>query len=109
MITTVFCGMGMAEDVEASRAAKFEALRPHLDERQRRLTLSAAVRESIPPRGPRPALLVPVQPDVRGDPISSLRGRPSRPAHSLRSSPPRGIQYPADTVTDMVWQEGYVL
>jgi hypothetical protein len=36
--------MGVAEDVGASLAAKFEVLLPHLDERQRRLVLAAEAR-----------------------------------------------------------------
>jgi hypothetical protein len=36
--------MGVAEGVEASLAAKFEVLLPHLDERQRRLMLAAEAR-----------------------------------------------------------------
>jgi hypothetical protein len=36
--------MGVAEDVEASLAAKFQVLLPHLDERQRRLLMGAEAR-----------------------------------------------------------------
>ncbi len=137
-------------------AAKFGAILPHLDERQRRLligaeaqslghggiravaraagvreaTVSAGMRELAsgePPLGRirrpgggrkrvadlnlavRKALLTLVEPDVRGDPMSPLRWT-TKPTRKLAAELTRqGHRISADTVGDLLREEGFSL
>ena len=148
--------MSAVEDLEASLAAKFEVLLPHLDERQRRLLLAAearslghggirrvaraaGVREATvsagiteldsgqPPLsrvrrlgggrkrvtdtdpGLRPALLALVEPDQRGDPMSPLRWTTKSTRRLAGELTDQGHRISADTVADLLRQEGFSL
>ncbi|MEV1174574.1 ISAzo13 family transposase [Nonomuraea sp. NPDC049784] len=137
-------------------AAKFEALFPHLDERQRRLlmgaearllgyggirvvaraagvreaTVSAGVKELESGQEPlgrvrrpgggrkrvadldpglRPALLALVEPDTRGDPMSPLRWTTISTRKLAAELCRQGHKISADTVADLLRQEGFSL
>jgi transposase len=148
--------MSVVEGTGERLAAKFEAIFPHLDERQRRLLMgaearslghggirvvarAAGVREATVSVGAaeleagaeplgrvrrpgggrkrladldaglRPALLALVEPDERGDPMSPLRWT----AKSLRALAGeltrQGHRVSADTVADLLHEEGFSL
>ncbi|MGW5276087.1 ISAzo13 family transposase [Streptomyces sp. NPDC004044] len=148
--------MGVVEGAAASLAAKFEAVLPHLDERQRRLVLgaearvlghggirlvarAARVREGTVSRGVReleageaplgrvrrpgggrrrvaeldpelrPALLSLVETDVRGDPMSPLRWTTKSTRHLAAELTRTGHRISADTVADLLREEGFSL
>ncbi|WP_393073308.1 ISAzo13 family transposase [Streptomyces sp. LN704] len=137
-------------------AAKFEAILPHLDERQRRLligaeaqslghggiravaraagvreaTVSVGVRELASGEAPlgrirrpgagrkrvvdrnpavREALLVLVEPDVRGDPMSPLRWTTKSTRKFAEQLTRQGHRISADTVGDLLREEGFSL
>jgi transposase len=137
-------------------AAKFEAIFPHLDERQRRLLLGAearalghggirlvagavGVREATVSLGAgelesgaeplgrarrpgggrkraadldpglRPALLALVEPDERGDPMSPLRWTAKSTRVLADELTARGHKVSADTVGDLLREEGFSL
>src|SRR5690242_11929233 len=137
-------------------AAKFEAIFPHLDERQRRLLLgaearvlghggirvvarAAGVREATVSLGAaeleagaeplgrarrpgggrkrladldpglRPALLALVEPDERGDPMSPLRWTTKSLRALSAELTRRGHRAGADTVADLLREEGFSL
>lgn len=148
--------MSTVEELETSLTAKFEALFPHLDERQRRLVLGAEARaighggitlvaqaagvgavtvsrgvreleageeplgrvrkpgggrkraaETDP--GLRPALLALVEPDQRGDPMSPLRWTTKSTRKLAAHLTRQGHRISADTVGDLLRQEGFSL
>jgi hypothetical protein len=148
--------MSAVEELEASLAAKFAVILPHLDERQRRLLLAAearslghggirrvaraaGVREATvsagiteldsgqPPLGRvrrpgggrkrivdtdpglRPALLALVEPDQRGDPMSPLRWTTKSTRRLADELTAQGHRISADTVADLLRQEGFSL
>src|SRR5262249_48133010 len=148
--------MGIAVEVRESLAAKFEALFPHLDERQRRLVAgaearalghggirvvarAAGMREGTVARGVaeleageeplgrvrrpgggrkraadldpglRPALLALVEPDMRGDPMSPLRWTTKSLRVLAAELARRGHRVSADTVADLLHEEGFSL
>jgi len=148
--------MGVMEVTREMLAAKFEAIFPHLDERQRRLLLgagaralghggirlvarAAGVREATVSLGAgeldsgaeplgrarrpgggrkraagldpglRPALLALVEPQERGDPVSPLRWT-AKPTRALADElTAQGHQVSADTVGDLLREEGFSL
>ncbi|MHB9859302.1 ISAzo13 family transposase [Streptomyces sp. YIM S03343] len=148
--------MGASEEQRAALAAKFEAIFPHLDERQRRLLIgaearsighggirlvarAAGVREATVSLGAdeldsgdaplgrvrrvgggrkrtvdldpglRPALLALVEPDVRGDPMSPLRWTTKSTRHLAAELTRQGHRISADTVADVLREEGFSL
>ncbi|MEU9048714.1 MULTISPECIES: ISAzo13 family transposase, partial [unclassified Kitasatospora] len=148
--------MATSPEQQALLAAKFEAILPHLDERQRRLLLgsearsighggirlvarAAGVREATvslgvdeldsgePPLGRvrrpgggrkrvvdldpslREALLALVEPDVRGDPMSPLRWTTTSTRHLAAELTRQGHRVSADTVGDLLREEGFSL
>ncbi|MEV3915065.1 ISAzo13 family transposase [Streptomyces canus] len=148
--------MGASEGQRAALAAKFEAIFPHLDERQRRLLIgaearsighggirlvarAAGVREATVSLGAdelesgkaplgrdrragggrkrtvdldlglRPALLALVEPDVRGDPMSPLRWTTKSTRHLAAELTRQGHRISADTVADVLREEGFSL
>jgi transposase len=148
--------MGASEGQREALAAKFEAIFPHLDERQRRLLIgaearslghggirlvarAAGVREATVSlgadelesgnaplgrvrrvgggrkrtvdldRGLRPALLALVEPDVRGDPMSPLRWTTKSTRHLAAELTRQGHRISADTVADVLREEGFSL
>jgi hypothetical protein len=148
--------MGVIEVTEEALAAKFEALLPHLDERQRRLVLgaearvighggirmvarAAGVREGTVSRGVtelesgeeplgrvrrigggrkrladldrdlRPALLALVEPEERGDPMSPLRWTTKSLRTLAGELSLQGHRVSADTVADLLREEGFSL
>ncbi|MFJ9445908.1 ISAzo13 family transposase [Kitasatospora sp. NPDC101235] len=148
--------MGTPVEQQAALAGKFEAIWPHLDERQRRLLLgaearsighggirlvarAAGVREATvslgvseldsgePPLGRvrrpgggrkrvadldpalREALLALVEPDVRGDPMSPLRWTTKSTRHLAAELTRQGHRVSADTVGDLLREEGFSL
>ena len=148
--------MGASEGQRAALAAKFEAIFPHLDERQRRLLIgaearsighggirlvarAAGVREATVSLGAdqldsgeaplgrvrragggrkrtvdldpglRPALLALVEPDVRGDPMSPLRWTTKSIRHLAAELTRQGHRTSADTVADVLREEGFSL
>ena len=148
--------MGVAVEVQESLAAKFGALFPHLDERQRRLVAgaearalghggirvvarAAGMREGTVSRGVaeleageeplgrvrragggrkraaevdpglRPALLALVEPDMRGDPMSPLRWTTKSLRVLAAELTGQGHQVSADTVADLLREEGFSL
>src|SRR5450755_502152 len=148
--------MGGDEDAGQALAAKFGAIFPHLDERQRRLLMGAEARAlghggirlvaraagvraapvalgvtdrdsgAEPPGrarrpgggrkkaagldpGLRPALLALVEPQERGDPMSPLRWT-TKPLRALAGElTRRGHRAGADTVADLLREEGFSL
>jgi hypothetical protein len=148
--------MGASEEQRAALAAKFEAIFPHLDERQRRLLIgaearsighggirlvarAAGVREATVSLGEdeldsgeaplgrvrragggrkrtvdldpglRPALLALVEPDARGDPMSPLRWTTKSTRHLAAELTRQGHRISADTVADLLREEGFSL
>jgi hypothetical protein len=148
--------MGTSEEQRAALAAKFEAIFPHLDERQRRLLIgaearsighggirlvarAAGVREATVSLGEdeldsgeaplgrvrrtgggrkrtvdldlglRPALLALVEPDARGDPMSPLRWTTKSTRHLAAELTRQGHRISADTVADLLREEGFSL
>lgn len=148
--------MGGWEEQRFLLAAKFGAILPHLDERQRRLLIgaearsighggirlvarAAGVREATVPLevneldsgepplgrawrpaggrkrvadldpGLRDALLALVEPDVRGDPMSPLRWTTKSTRHLAAELTRRGHRVSADTVGDLLREEGFSL
>ncbi|MFJ9543835.1 ISAzo13 family transposase [Streptomyces sp. NPDC101225] len=148
--------MGGLEVQRAVLAAKFGAILPHLDERQRRLligaearslghggiravaqaagvreaTVSLGVRELDSGEAPlgrvrrpgggrkrvvdlnpalRDALLALVEPDVRGDPMSPLRWTTKSTRKLAGELTRRGHKVSADTVGDLLREEGFSL
>src|SRR5262249_29671635 len=148
--------MGIGVEVQESLAAKFGALFPHLDERQRRLVAGAEARAlghggirgggraagvgegtvsrgvagleareapvgrgrgpgggpragADPHPGLRPALLALVDPDVRGDPMSPLRWTTKSLRVLAAELTRRGHRVSADTVADLLHEEGFSL
>jgi hypothetical protein len=146
----------MAEGTGESLAAKFEAIFPHLDERQRRLLMgaearvlghggirlvarAAGVREATVSLGAReleagaeplgrarkpgggrkrladldpglrPALLALVEPDERGDPMSPLRWTTKSLRVLAGELTRQGHRAGADTVADLLREEGFSL
>jgi transposase len=146
----------MAEGIGELLAAKFEAIFPHLDERQRRLLMgaearalghggirvvarAAGVREATVSLGAgeleagaeplgrarkpgggrkrladldlglRPALLALVEPDERGDPMSPLRWTTKSLRALSAELSPQGHRAGADTVADLLREEGFSL
>ncbi|WP_432182812.1 ISAzo13 family transposase [Streptomyces sp. NBC_00063] len=59
--------------------------------------------------GLRPALLALVEPDVRGDPCRRCAGRRSPPRHLAGELTRRGHRISADTVADVLREEGFSL
>src|SRR5450755_3511464 len=148
--------MAVTEGTQETLSAKFEAIFPHLDERQRRLLMgaearclghggirvvaaAAGVREGTVSLGAaelesgadplgrarrpgggrkrradldpglRPALLALVEPDERGDPMSPLRWT-TRSLRALAGElTRRGHRAGADTVADLLHEEGFSL
>src|SRR5262245_2844700 len=148
--------MGVMEVTGEMLAAKFEAILPHLDERQRRLLMgaearalghggirlvarAAGVREATVALGAgeldsgaeplgrarrpgggrkraadldpglRPALLALVEPDERGDPESPLRWTTKSTRKLAAELTAQGHQVSADTVGDLLREEGFSL
>jgi DDE family transposase len=148
--------MGGAEEVVRVLAAKFAAIFPHLDERQRRLLMgaearalghggirvvarAAGVREATVSLGAgeldsgaeplgrarrpgggrkraaeldpglRPALLALVEPQERGDPMSSLRWTVKSTRNLAGELTRQGHRVGADTVGDLLRAEGFSL
>ncbi|MFI6505681.1 ISAzo13 family transposase [Nonomuraea typhae] len=148
--------MGVAAETMTMLAAKFEAVFPHLDERQRRLlmgaearvlghggiravaraagvreaTVAAGVKELEAGQEPlgrvrrpgggrkrvadldlqlRPALLALVEPDMRGDPMSPLRWTTTSTRKLAAELTRQGHKVSADTVADLLRQEGFSL
>jgi transposase len=148
--------MAIPEGVEVALAAKFQALFPHLDERQRRLTAgaearalghggirvvarAAGMREGTVSDGVAeldsgadplgrvrragggrkrladldpglvPALLALVEPDERGDPMSPLRWTTKSLRTLARELAATGHQVGADTVADLLREQGFSL
>jgi hypothetical protein len=148
--------MDDAEETRQLLAAKFQAIFPHLDERQRRLLMgaearalghggirlvarAAGVRDGTVslgvgeleaggeplgrvrrPGGGRkraadldpgllPALLAPVEPDERGDPMSPLRWTAKSTRALAAELGRQGRQVSADTVGDLLRGEGFSL
>src|SRR5262252_1346390 len=146
--------MGGDEEAVQVLAAKFAAIFPHLDERQRRLltraearalghggirlvALAAGVREATVALGVdeldsgagplgrarrpgggrkraadldpglRPALLALVEPDMRGDPMSPLRWTTKSLRVLAAGLARRGHRVGADTVADLLHEEGF--
>jgi transposase len=146
----------VAAETVTMLAAKFEAVFPHLDERQRRLlmgaearalgyggiravaraagvreaTVSAGVQELESGQEPlgrvrrpgggrkrvadldpdlRPALLALVEPDMRGDPMSPLRWTTTSTRKLAAELTRQGHKVSADTVADLLRQEGFSL
>ncbi len=149
-------GVDMAEGTGESLAAKFEAIFPHLDERQRRLLMgaearvlghggirlvarAAGVREATVSLGAReleagaeplgrarkpgggrkrladldpglrPALLALAEPDERGDPMSPLRWTTKSLRVLAGELTRQGHRAGADTVADLLREEGFSL
>ena len=148
--------MSVSEVTAEMLAAKFAAILPHLDERQRRLSLgadarmlghggirlvarAAGVREAtvslgvaeleageqplgrvrrpgggrkraadVDP-GLRPALLALVEPQERGDPMSPLRWTTKSTRNLAGELTRRGHKVSADTVGDLLREEGFSL
>ncbi|WP_371480409.1 ISAzo13 family transposase [Kitasatospora sp. NBC_00315] len=148
--------MGIPEGTHELLTAKFQAVLPHLDERQRRLVMAAearslghggiravaraaGVREGTVSRGVseleggepplgrarrpgggrkrvadmdpglRPALLALVEPDLRGDPTSPLRWTTKSTRHLAAELTLQGHRVGADTVGDLLREEGFSL
>jgi len=148
--------MGDVEDAGRMLAAKFAAIFPHLDERQRRLLMgaearavghggirlvarAAGVREATVSagadeldsggeplgrarrpgggrkraanldRGLRPALLALVEPEERGDPMSPLRWTTKSTRKLAAELTRQGHRVGADTVGDLLREEGFSL
>ena len=150
------CGMSVMEATRVMLAAKFEAIFPHLDERQRRLLMgaearalghggirlvarAAGVREATVALGAdeldsgaeplgrvrrpgggrkraadldpglRPALLALVEPEERGDPVAPLRWTAKSTRALAAELTAQGHRVSADTVGDLLRQEGFSL
>jgi transposase len=148
--------MRIAVEIQQSLAGKFEALFPHLDERQRRLLAgaearalghggirvvarAAGMREGTVARGVAelesgeeplgrvrrpgggrkraadldrgllPALMALVEPDMRGDPMSPLRWTTKSTRVLAAELTRQGHRVSADTVADLLHQEGFSL
>ncbi|MFZ3470412.1 ISAzo13 family transposase [Streptomyces sp. 2.9] len=148
--------MRASQEQQALLQAKFEAIMPHLDERQRRLLMAAearsighggirliaraaGVREATvsagvdelecggPPLGRarrpgggrkrtvdldpglRTALLELVEPEERGDPMSPLRWTTKSTRHLADQLTRQGHRISADTVGDLLREEGFSL
>jgi Rhodopirellula transposase DDE domain len=148
--------MGGNEEAGQVLAAKFGAIFPHLDERQRRLLMGAEARSlgrggirlvarasgareatvslgvdeldsgaeplgrarrpgggrkraADVDRGLRPALLALVEPDERGDPMSPLRWTTKSTRKLAAELTAQGHQVSADTVGDLLREEGFSL
>src|SRR5271170_7749514 len=121
--------MGGNEETARVLAAKFEAIFPHLDERQRRLLMgaearalghggirmvarAAGVREATVSLGVdelHPALLALVEPDERGDPMSPLRWTTKSTRTLAGELTRQGHRVGADTVSDLLREEGFSL
>ena len=148
--------MSVMEATRVMLAAKFEAIFPHLDERQRRLLMgaearalghggirlvarAAGVREATVALGAdeldsgaeplgrvrrpgggrkraadldpglRPALLALVEPEERGDPVSPLRWTAKSTRALAAELTAQGHRVSADTVGDLLRQEGFSL
>lgn len=56
-----------------------------------------------------PALLAPVEPDVRGDPMSPLRWTTKSTRHLASELTRQGHRMSADTVADVLREEGFSL
>src|SRR6266536_3424578 len=128
--------MGRLEEVRDQLAAKFAVLFPHLDERQRRLLMGAGAQilgmaGSGPSRGRRAtgqgpplrrrsqedrrggsglrsALLALVEPEERGDPMSPLRWTTKSTRKLAQELTGQGHRVSADTVGDLLREEGSV-
>src|ERR1700720_3412096 len=148
--------MGAMEETRQVVAAKFQAIFPHLDERQRRLLMgaegrslghggirlvarAAGVREAtvslgvdeldsgagplgrvrrpgggrkraaVLDPGLRPALLALVEPEERGDPMSPLRWTTKSTRTLAGELTRQGHRVGADTVSDLLREEGFSL
>jgi transposase len=148
--------MAVMVGVQEQLTAKFQAILPHLDERQRRLLMgaearvlghggiravarAAGVREATVALGVdeldagaqplgrtrrpgggrkrtvdldpglRPALLALVEPDERGDPMSPLRWTTKSTRNLAAELTSQGHQISADTVADMLREDGFSL
>src|SRR5579875_958645 len=113
--------MGVIEVTGEMLAAKFEVIFPHLDERQRRLLMGAearalghggirlVARAADADPGLRPALLALVEPQERGDPMSPLRWTTMSTRTLAAELTRQGHKVSADTVGDLLRQEGFSL
>src|SRR6266851_470733 len=102
-------------------AAKFQAIFPHLDERQRRLLMGAEPlgrarrvgggrkRAADLDPGLLPALLALVDPQERGDPQSPLRWTTKSTRNLAGELTRQGHKAGADTVGDLLREEGFSL
>src|SRR5487761_1553793 len=120
--------MSVAEGTRETLAAKFAAIFPHLDERQRRLLMGAearalghgGIRLLVRPGGGRkraadldpgllPALLALVEPQERGDPVSPLRWTTLSTRNLAGELARQGHKASAGTVGALLRQEGFSL
>src|SRR6266581_4173104 len=102
--------MGVMDVTAESLAAMFKEIGPHLDERQRRLLMGAQARAlGHGGIGLVAALLALVEPEERGDPESPLRWTVKSTRNLAGELTRQGRKIGADTVGDLLREEGFSL